>query len=79
MLLSEFLEEVTIYNGKDTATPIELDYYDDYSWQQLEPYESKFFASLDYAYIDGNDFEDGELVGIEATDLGVAVHVVSMH
>ena len=77
MLLSEFLNECPIVNSKQIATPIEVSYYDDYSWMHIDPFESKFFASLDFGYVNGNDFMDGELAAIDVTDLGVTVHVVS--
>lgn len=77
MRLSEFLTECPIINSKQIATPIEVAYYDDYSWMHIAPFESKFFASLDFAYIDSSDFMDGELAAIDVTDLGVTVHVVA--
>ena len=77
MLLSEFLIECPVINGKNIATPIEVSYYDDYSWEHIQPFEGKFFAYLDFGYVNGNDFLDGELMAIEATDLGIALHVVA--
>ena len=77
MYLSEFLTDITITNSKDIATPIELSYYNDYSWQHIEPYEGMFFASLYFAFIDSADFKDGEVVGLEVTDLGLEIHVVT--
>ena len=78
MYLSELLTECTIVNSKSVSTPIEISYYDDYSWEHLAPFESRFFASLDFAYNDSADFIDGEVMELEVTELGLTIHVVSM-
>lgn len=77
MYLSEFLTEITITNSKNVATPIEISYYDDYSWEQTKPYNGYFFASLDFAFVDSADFIDGEVMELEVTELGLEIHVVT--